>query len=93
MTSSTPRRPREAWRKEAAETLRALAHGCESMADALDEDDDILGAMSGMIFANHLPALPKHIRDTFIEYLEDEAARALVAEQRYYAEMYPEPAA
>ena len=78
---------REAWRAPAAETLRTLAYGMESMADALDADDDILGALTGMIFVNHLPALPKHIRDTFIEYLSDEEAAGLRSERLYMEAM------
>lgn len=72
------------WREGAVETLRAVAAGIESMADALDQDDGIMGALSGMVLANNLPALPAHIRHTFIEYLDDEAAAGLRSETLYY---------
>lgn len=67
--------------------LRDLAFCIESMARAMEEGDDILGCIAGQGIANHLPALPKHVRDVFMEYLDDEAAAALVAERRYYEEM------
>lgn len=79
------------WRTDAAELLRLIASHLETMAKALDEEDDILGALSGMGLANHLPMLPKHIRDVFIEYLDDEAARASRAETLYWEEMSPCP--
>ena len=91
--SEMPTPLREAWRKDAAETLRLVAFGCEGMADALDSDDGILGAMNGMVLANHLPALPKHIRDVFMEYLSDEEAAGLRSERLYMDAMYPEPLA
>ena len=88
----TDKLARETWRGEAAELLRLIASHLETMAQALDEDDDIMGALAGMGLANHLPMLPKHIRDVLIENLDDEAARGVRAETLYMAEMYPEPA-
>jgi hypothetical protein len=67
-----------------AAQLRDIAHLVESMADALDEDDGILGSLAGQGLANHLPALPKHIRDVFMEYLSDEAAAGYAADVRYF---------
>lgn len=64
--------------------LRDLASLIDSMGQAMEEGDDILGAISGQGIANHLCALPKHIRDVFMEHLCDEAADAFKAEQRYY---------
>jgi hypothetical protein len=55
----------------------------EAMADALDDEDDILGAISGMNLAENLPALPKHIRDVLMEYLSDEAAAGQRADLLY----------
>lgn len=71
---------RAAW----ASQLRDIAYFVETMARALDEDDGIMGALAGQGLANHLPALPKHIRDVFMEYLDDEAAAAYKAELRYF---------
>jgi hypothetical protein len=68
---------------EWAKQLRDVAYFIETMAQALDEDDSILGSLAGQGLANHLPALPKHIRDVFLEYLSDEAAAGYVADLRY----------
>lgn len=81
------------WRDDAAELMRLIASHVETMAKALDEDDDILGSLAGMGLANHLPMLPKHIRDVLMEHLDDDAARATRADALYMDEMYPEPAA
>ena len=71
---------------EVAKTLRDLAYALEGMADALDEDDGILGALSGEGIANHLASLPKHVRVIFLEHASDEAAAAFKADQRYLEE-------
>jgi hypothetical protein len=66
-----------------AETLRAVAQMVEGLAYALEHDDEIMGSISGQGLANHLPALPKHVRDVFAEYLTDEAARSYRADLAY----------
>lgn len=72
---------------EAAELLRLIAHSLDAMADALDWDDGIMGSLAGAGLVNHLPALPKHIRDVLAEYLTDEAAISYRADQAYMEAM------
>ncbi len=71
-------------RTEWAAQLYDLALLINSMAEAMDSDDAILGSISGQGVANHLAALPKHIRDVFMEHLSDEAAAGIKADQRYW---------
>lgn len=70
-----------------AEILHLLASCIDSMATAMEEGDEILGSLAGQGIANHLSALPKHVRDVFMEYLSDEAAAGFIADRRYYQEM------
>lgn len=74
-------------RKEWASQLRDIALLIDKMAEAMEEDDHILGSIAGLGIGNHLPALPKHIRDLFVEYLSDEAAAGYAADRRYYEAM------
>lgn len=67
------------------EQLNDLASMIETMGRACLEDDEILGCIAGQGVANHLSALPKHIRDVFMEHLSDEAAAGFATDQRYYA--------
>lgn len=69
--------------KQTATTLRDLAYALNGMADAMENGDSILGAISGMGVANHLPALPAHVRELFTEYLTDEAAAGAKADRLY----------
>lgn len=71
--------PRHEW----ADTLRSLAFALNGMADALMEDDGILGALSGQGLANHFAELPWHIREVFKDCLSDEAVRGYRADQLY----------
>lgn len=68
-------------------TLHALASLIESMAKAMEDEDDILGALASEGVANHLAALPKHVRDVFMEHLSDEAAHGLATDRRYHSEV------
>lgn len=70
--------------RETYTTLHALASLIESMAQAMEDEDNILGALASEGVANHLAALPKHVRDVFMEHLSDEAARGLVTDRRYH---------
>ena len=72
-------------RQKWAEQLHDLASLIDGMADALDEDDGILGSIAGEGIANHLPALPRHIRHLFMDYLSDEAAAGHATDLRYIA--------
>lgn len=73
---------------ETAATLRALGECIVSMADALEADDGIMGALAGEGIANLLPELPKHVRDVFMEHLDDEAARGVRADRLYWATVH-----
>ena len=77
---SATREQRAAWGQQ----LVDLASLIESMGRAMIDDDEIMGAISGEGIANHLAALPRHIREVFLEYASDEAAAALKADRRYY---------
>lgn len=75
------------YRKYAEETaalLRDVAQSLDAMAGALEDGDDIMGSLAGMGLANHLPALPKNVRDTLAEYLTDEAAAGYRADLLYF---------
>lgn len=77
-------RRHEAYRTTTAATLRDVAQSLEAMADALEKDDGILGSLAGQGLANHLPALPKNVRDTLAECLTDEAAAGYRADLLYF---------
>lgn len=70
-------------RQKWGEQLVDLAEMIDSMGRAMIEDDGILGALSGEGIANHLAALPQHIREVFLEHASDEAAASFKADQRY----------
>ena len=74
-------------RAETAVILHDLAACIESMATAMDEDDGILGVLAGQGIANHLSALPGHVREVFLEYASDEAHAGYLADRRYMAAM------
>lgn len=77
----------ERYRAETAALLHTVAECIEWMAKALDENDNILGALAGSGIANNLPALPSNVRHTFMEYLTDEAAAGYRADQLYLASL------
>lgn len=66
-----------------AELLRDIAGMLEGMADAIDDDDGILGSLCSEGLANLMPALPKHVRDVLADLLTDEAARSFRADLAY----------
>lgn len=68
---------------DTAEILRVVGQMFAAMADALDEDDGILGSIAGMGLYESLPALPKHIRDVIAELVTDDAARSWRADYLY----------
>lgn len=70
-------------RKQWAGQLHDLAKLIESMAEAMANDDPILGPVASAGVADHLAALPSHIRHLFTEHLSDEAARGFRADQLY----------
>ncbi len=76
--SSTP-----AQRAEWGEQLRDLGKLIQGIGEAMVDQDDIMGIISGEGIANHMAALPRHIRETFTEYLSEEAALGYQADQRY----------
>lgn len=71
-------------RQKWGDQLRELGETLIRFGDAMQGDDEILGALLGRALADQLPALPSHIREVFLEYLSDEAAAAYKAEQRYF---------
>ena len=80
---SSTREQRRGW----AEDLRAVGESIVAMAEALEEDDGILGILAGEGIGNLMPALPRHIRELFTEYLSEEAALGFAADQRFYEAM------
>lgn len=71
-------------RKEWGKLLRDIAQILDGMGEALEVDDEILGAISGMGVTNLFPLLPAHIRHLFIEQLSDEAALSAQADRLYW---------
>jgi len=72
-------------RREWGEQLVALGQCVTSMGEAMVDDDGILGAIAGEGIANHLAALPRHIREIFLEQASDEAAAGHATDIRYLA--------
>lgn len=66
-----------------AETLHAIAQMLDGLADALVGDDEIVGVLCSEGLANHLPALPAHVRHVLADLLTDEAARSYRADLAY----------
>jgi hypothetical protein len=74
------------------EQLVDLGNLIRSMGEAMLEDDGILGSIAGEGIANHLAALPRHIREVFLEYASDEAAAGYAADMRWIAAQEETPA-
>lgn len=72
-------------RQEWADALRHVGECAIGMADAMDDDDDIAGAIWGGGLAEALPRLPQHIREVFLDHLSDEAVAGVKTDDRYFA--------
>jgi hypothetical protein len=70
-------------RLKTVETLRLLAACIAALADAVEEDDHILGPIASTGVANHLADLPRELRETFAECVSEEAARSARADRAY----------
>lgn len=70
---------RQTW----GDQLRELGETLIGFGDAMKGDDDILGVLLGESLAMQLPALPRHIREVFLEHLSDEAAAGYRADLLY----------
>lgn len=68
---------------ETAQTLRVVAQMFVGIADALEQDDEIMGSICSQGLVYNLPALPKHIRDVIAEWVSDEAAASAKADAAY----------
>jgi hypothetical protein len=75
----------DTWRHDAAETMSALAKCLDKMAQAIIDNDEIMGALAATGFLHLAPTLPAHIRHTLIEFLDDETARAHKAAILYWS--------
>ena len=73
---------REVWGKQLVDLGVLLT----SMGHAMIDDDPVLGALAGEGVANLLSGLPRHLRELFLEYAGDEAARGYQTDRRYIEE-------
>lgn len=71
---------------EHARLLRALGESLVTFADAMEAGDNILGPITGEAIANTLAALPRHIRELFLEHASDEAHAGFLADMRYLSQ-------